>query len=256
MTLATISPSRYLDVLRGDIARIAAVAPAALPAPVAGCPGWTVRDVVVHTGMVFLHKAANMRAGARAEYPPAPEPEADPMPWFTHAADALVAELESRGPTAPTYTWWRPDQSVGFWYRRMAQEAAVHRVDVEAATGDPAPVPDDIAVDGVDEVLQIFLPHFGTPDDPAWSASEAGAGAGRPVSVRTGGSGWTVVMQPDGVDVTPNAASAGPVDAVVTGEPSEVLLWLWGRRPASAVHVEGDDDLLRAFRARLVVATQ
>ena len=34
-------------------------------------------------------------------------------------------------------------------------------------------------------------------------------------------------------------------DAVVSGEPSELLLWLWGRRPDSAVSQEGDTALLR-----------
>jgi len=42
----------------------------------------------------------------------------------------------------------------------------------------------------------------------------------------------------------------------VSGEPSELLLWLWGRRPDSAVTVEGDAELLAGFRARLKVVTQ
>jgi len=45
-------------------------------------------------------------------------------------------------------------------------------------------------------------------------------------------------------------------DAVVSGEPSELLLWLWGRRPDSAVQREGDEELLAAFRERLRVVTQ
>jgi hypothetical protein len=43
---------------------------------------------------------------------------------------------------------------------------------------------------------------------------------------------------------------------VVSGEPSELLLWLWGRRPDSAVQREGDHELLAAFRERLRVVTQ
>jgi hypothetical protein len=42
----------------------------------------------------------------------------------------------------------------------------------------------------------------------------------------------------------------------VSGEPSELLLWLWGRRPDSAVVLEGDGELLSGFRARLKVVTQ
>ena len=42
----------------------------------------------------------------------------------------------------------------------------------------------------------------------------------------------------------------------MSGEPSELLLWLWGRRPDSAVQLEGDTELLAGFRARLRVVTQ
>ena len=43
---------------------------------------------------------------------------------------------------------------------------------------------------------------------------------------------------------------------MVSGEPSELLLWLWGRRPDTAVTREGDGDLLTGFRERLKVVTQ
>jgi hypothetical protein len=48
----------------------------------------------------------------------------------------------------------------------------------------------------------------------------------------------------------------GRADATVTGEPSELLLWLWGRRPESAVYVEGDESAVRGLRTRLAAATQ
>ena len=39
----------------------------------------------------------------------------------------------------------------------MALEAAVHRYDAELAHRDPTPVADDLAVDGIDEVLRVML---------------------------------------------------------------------------------------------------
>ena len=42
----------------------------------------------------------------------------------------------------------------------------------------------------------------------------------------------------------------------MSGEASELYLWLWGRRPDSAVQLEGDADLLAGLRARLHVVTQ
>ena len=34
----------------------------------------------------------------------------------------LSQEFASREPGAPSYTWFEPDPTVGFWIRRMAQE--------------------------------------------------------------------------------------------------------------------------------------
>ncbi len=252
----TLAPGRYLEVLRQDVERMATAAAGDLTAPVPACPGWTVRNALLHTGMVYLHKVATMRASRAVEYPPAPEPEGDLVPWFNDAARALLAELESRGPDAPSHTWWPGDRTVGFWYRRMAQETAVHRVDVESASGDPAPVPDDVAVDGVDEVLRRFLRLWGsTVEESAGGDVDLSAGADRPISVRTGGRAWRVVLHPDRVDADA-APVEGPADAVVTGEPSEVLLWLWGRRPTTAVRIAGDADLAGVLRARLALATE
>ena len=45
------------------------------------------------------------------------------------------------------------DQTVGFWYRRMALETVVHRVDVETGFGVPRAVNAELAVDGIDEVV-------------------------------------------------------------------------------------------------------
>jgi hypothetical protein len=52
------------------------------------------------------------------------------------------------------------------------------------------------------------------------------------------------------------ADGPAPADATVSGEPSEVLLWLWGRRPDSAVRVEGAPAVLAGFRERLTLVMQ
>lgn len=257
-TLPAPDANRYLECLRSDAHRLAQAAAGHLDDDVPRCPGWRVRDVLEHTGNVYLHKVANMRTAGPAEFPATATPDDDPVAWFLGAQETLVTELVSRGPTAPSYTWFPGDQTVGFWFRRMAHETAVHRVDVEAAAGEVSPVEDDLAVDGVDEVLLRFLPSDewrGLPVEQ-WQGLAPEAGAGRPIAVRTGGRAWRVVMQPDGVEVAVDAAASGSADAVVTGEPSEVLLWLWGRRPDSAVHVEGDQGLVRTLRARLAIATE
>ena len=122
----------------------------------------------------------------------------------------------------------------------------MHRVDVESGLDVVTPVDGDLAVDGIDEVLDLFLRYQNEDVGPD------GPGRGT-VAVRTGEHIWRSTLTADEalLDRQP-----GPADAVVSGEPSELLLWLWGRRPDSVVTREGDQDLLVAFRERLRVVTQ
>ena len=51
--------------------------------------------------------------------------------------------------------------------RRMAQEAAVHTWDAVGATGDREPIDADLAVDGIDEYIDLFMPVWlRQPVDP------------------------------------------------------------------------------------------
>ena len=115
----------------------------------------------MHTGEVYSHKVACMRLPEGPQndddWNHGPGRGQDPLGWFQERFDELTTELTARGADASAYTWYDPDQTVGFWFRRMAQETAVHRVDVESAFDAVTPVSDDLAVDGIDEVLDLFL---------------------------------------------------------------------------------------------------
>jgi hypothetical protein len=71
--------------------------------------------------------------------------------------------------------------------------------------------------------------------------------------VSTGDHSWHLDMKPDTVDVN---EGGGDADATVTGEPSDLLLWLWGRAPDSAVTTTGDEGAVRRLRERLARTTQ
>ena len=84
----------------------------------------------------------------------------EPLELLDRAYGELVAELTTRDPGAPGGTWYPPDPTVGFWFRRMAQESVIHRIDAELGAGAAiAPVPADLAVDGVDELLKVFVAY-------------------------------------------------------------------------------------------------
>jgi hypothetical protein len=48
----------------------------------------------------------------------------------------------------------------------------------------------------------------------------------------------------------------GEPEVRITGEPSNLLLWLWGRAPESAIQVAGDPAVAHRLRHRLALATQ
>ena len=245
-----MTPDTYLTRLKSDSTRLAEMAAHDLDAEVPPCPGWTVRDVVEHTGAVYSHKVACMRRPEGPEHVDdwnhAPGDGEDLLGWFQERYDELVTELTSRGPEASSYTWYDPDQTVGFWFRRMAQETAVHRVDVESAFDAVTSVEHDLAVDGIDEVLDLFLVYQADDVGPD------GPGSGT-VAVRTGEHIWRLTLSADDIAMS---REPGAADAVVSGEPSELLLWLWGRRPDSAVSIQGDPVALASMRELLAYGTQ
>jgi hypothetical protein len=128
----------------------------------------------------------------------------------------------------------------------MAHETAVHRTDAELAVGTPAPLDDELAVDGVDEVLLLMLAGD-------WSDDPDDAATGQRVAISAGGRTWRVTLEKGSVSVTEDGGTA---DATLGGEPSDALLWLWGRAPDDRVMRSGDDDAIRLLRSRLVLATQ
>jgi uncharacterized protein (TIGR03083 family) len=235
-----------------DEARLREMAGRGLDAPVPSCPGWTVADLIRHVAEVYLHKVACIRTGARPD-PWQPDLSGDPLALLDRSYAALVEELD-RDPSSFAYTWYEPDQTVGFWVRRMAQETVIHRVDGELAAGEPVtPIPADLAIDGIDEVLHLFL-AYDTVKYPAEFGPALAGSDGRTVLVTAGEESWSVRPTPDGVQIS--AAGADESAARVEGDPQGVLLWLWRRADANAVKIDGDPGLIDRLLELLKGATQ
>jgi len=217
----------------------AALAAADPDVRVPSCPEWTAADLADHVAHVYQHKAEAMRQGAM----PDPWPPAEP-PTLAGAYAAMMAEFATREPEEATATWYEPEQTVLFWIRRMALETAMHRVDAELVAGGPVtPVAPDLAAEGIDEVLRMFLP-YGVEVWPEDYESVLTAADPRPVLVATGGRGWLVAPAESEIAVTevgPDASAA----ATVTGEPGEVYRWLWNR--GGSARFGGDESLAAAL---------
>ncbi len=237
----------YLDHVGADADRVADLAPANLTRPVPACPGWNVREVVSHLAEVYEHKIACTERGRQPDpWPPAWPADRDPVEWMADARGRLLELLRARGPEAASYTWFPADQSVGFWGRRMAHETVVHRVDVEQAVAQPSRVDPSLAVDGIDEVLQVCLAGD-------WSDEPFERPLDEAVGVRAASGWWRVDQHQQRVEVS---SRPGAVEGQVSGDPAEVMLWLWGRAPDTAVEMTGDRAVIQRLRDRLKLATQ
>lgn len=242
----TLEPDRYRALIAADTARLLALAEPALDAAVPACPDWTVSDVVDHLAMVYAHKARLMADG---EFPRPWPPEdlrgREPLGFLRESEEQLFAEFDRHDPDEQTATFGA-DTTIAFWLRRMALEVAVHRVDVEQAVAASSAVPRDLAVDGVDEVLRVML--GGPWWDGDWTTEHP---VDARVAVACEGRRWVCALATREAVVT---SGDEPADATVSGEPEEMFLWLWGRRPDTAVTVSGPVEVASEFRSRVAEA--
>ena len=238
----TLTLEQYLTALRSDGAALANAARMNLDADVTSCPGWTMRDLVIHTADVYKHKneiVKDLLTGPHNEAPDKP-PEDDEklVEWFEGWLDELAGTLDASDPSARAWNWSDGEQVVSFWHRRMAQETAVHRWDAQNAVGDPAPVAPDLAADGIDEILYAFM------------EGERSVGPDRSVHVHctdpeleTGGE-WYVAMTDGKAPVSREHAKG---DCALRGPASDLLLALWGRLPLDNVELLGDRGAAEAL---------
>lgn len=230
---------RYMELLRSDGDELLDAARSDLDRQVPACPEWTARELVVHMGGVhrFWGDIAARRladpSDARAEQ--APDDDAGIMSWYGDGLERLVDILSGADPSEPVWSW-STRKEIGFIQRRMPQETAVHRWDAQDGAGDAEPIDAELAVDGVDEWLEVF----GAAQD------RRPEGAGETLHLhRTDGEGeWLVRVHPDGIDVTRGHEKG---DVALRGSSSDLLLVLWRRLPLDRIEVLGDRVVAERF---------
>jgi uncharacterized protein (TIGR03083 family) len=225
----------------------AAVAGAALTEEVPPCPGWTLRDLVAHLGGVYRLQRDRVVRGvtttpARAR--PQPPEGADLLSWWDEAFAELVHTLETIDPEMPAWNWTVQPQKAIFWHRRMAHETAIHRWDAQVAVGLPEPVEQKLAVDGIDEVLDSWLPagQRKGPTDRRGVVRLEATDADNRWAVRVRGEGITLLDIDSWFDAEPDAQAAA------IGSASDLLLALYGRVPLNVLEIQGDPQLVAALR--------
>jgi uncharacterized protein (TIGR03083 family) len=248
----------YLDHIRSESRRFRDVLAACDPAArVPSCPDWDAADLLWHlTGVQrFWEQVVRTRPAPAKEdeEPDRPSAYGDLLTAFDEAHAAFVAALESADPAEPAWSW-STEQTVGFTYRRQAQECLIHRLDAELTAGTVTPLDPRLASDGVDEALDIMF--GGTPD---WGRFDPLPHHVRVDLSDTDTQVWVQLgtfsgTSPDGVDhaAEPDISvvqdPGTDPDAVVEGLAADVDAWLWRRGDDAAIHVAGDRAIYDRFR--------
>ena len=188
-------------------------------ARVPNTPAWTVAEVSTHVGWALTFWRHMMdsaptdstaRDRALADTPPFP-PQLGPDefldqvdPIFDHMAADEHAECYVSMAGGPG--------TRGLWARHALSEIGVHRMDVEAAVGEPHQITIEEARDSVNYVARYVLPSF---------RHMAGEDPGSLTVELTGANGELLDCY--------TIASANQNAAIVRGPASQMLLALWGR---------------------------
>ncbi|MHC0433779.1 maleylpyruvate isomerase family mycothiol-dependent enzyme [Streptomyces sp. O3] len=247
--------AEYLRVLEKEGQLLADNAElAGLEAAVPTCPGWRVRDLLRHTGMVHRWATAFVAEGHRSPRPGDGEPELDGaelLAWFRAGHARLVTVLQDAPADVECWTFLPAPSPLAFWARRQAHETTVHRMDSQSAlrgtdgniadgdTADGDTIDAAFAVDGIDELL------CGMHSRAKSRVRSAQPGVLR---VRATGTGtdavWTVRIS-EQTPVT-ERSDAGASDCELSGPAAQLYLALWNRAPVP--HITGDPELARLWR--------
>jgi uncharacterized protein (TIGR03083 family) len=225
----TVQVDEYLPLLRRTDRRFADAAAEAVlargwAAPVPGCPGWSLADLVWHLAEVqhFWGWVVRIRASNRAGYDaPRRRPDDELLGWLDAQSAELEAVLAGADPAERVWTW-APRQDVGFVLRRQAMEAVVHTTDVEQVLGDVRPIRADVGLDGLDEWLEVMVPGA-LPQGPPEGA--------HPVVLHAVDADAERVLFPGSRPV--------PIARLI-GTAGDLLLAVWRRVPLEVLTVDGD----------------
>jgi uncharacterized protein (TIGR03083 family) len=211
--------------------------------PVPHCPDWDAAGLVRHTGGILVWMAAIVESGqriSRRSLDPPPEDAADLARWYLGALDRTLDVLGSADDRSQTWTFSSTgDQRVGWWCRRLAVEAAIHRWDAEEAVASvggslPRPLDGQVASAGVEEFVVEFLPGLLSQD------GVHDLGGTLHLHATDGPTKWWIDLDAAGATL----AERPEMDTAIRASRSDLLLWLTNREPPDNLDVLGSHTIL------------
>ncbi|MEU0881620.1 maleylpyruvate isomerase family mycothiol-dependent enzyme [Lentzea sp. NPDC005914] len=210
-----------------------------LDAQVPTCPDWTLYDLAQHIGGGRRVWAATVAAGpdatAKAKVTATAPREREALDaWLAESTRQLLDALREAGPDRGCWVGWVNSQSprtCGAVARHQVQELAVHTYDAQVTVGDPQPLPEEVAVDGVDEFLHTCVATtYAWPHEPATLQYHL-----------TEGPSWSIRFDADGARIGP---VDGEADTSATTSASDFVLWFYGRAEPGELKLDGDPRVI------------
>jgi uncharacterized protein (TIGR03083 family) len=222
----------------------------AVDTPVPTCPGWVLRDLLLHTSGVHRWAETTVRERHTEIIPLDNAQDIEPtlpsddelVDWFRAGHAALVDTLSQAPDDLVCVTFMRTAPTPkAFWARRQAHETAVHRLDAEAAAGTTTSTGVELAADGIDELLTGFVPRNRKlrTDSPRTLRFET----------TDIGHGWVVTVSAERPQVVRADEYDGPADVTVLAEAEDLYRTLWNRQDWSRSAITGDAGLLDRWSA-------
>lgn len=243
--MTSLEPADYHALLAVERDRLAAIGADALANPVPHLEGWTTHSVIGHTAWVCRFVALGMQASA--DDPPnrasvgEPPVGAEVIDWFAEGAELMTKALAEADLDVIRPTWTGP-QPGHWWLRRITHELAIHRWDAQTAAGVAVePVDTRQSLDGIDEVLEVFVPHrmqFDTLD-----------AEGRSIHLHTTDIDHGEWMLRIGAGAIEWEREHAKGDVAARGSASDLLLLLWGRIGHDRLEIFGDAGLFDRWKA-------
>ena len=243
--------AHYVDAMLDEGERFANAAEAGpLAASIDACPGWTMRELVEHVGLVHLWAAANIAFPSSSwitvdgfddlrpywpELCSAVPADSELVEWYRSTLRHLADVIESTPADHRCLTFLPASSPIIMWARRQAFEVAVHRYDAEAARGVTSWFDPSLAADLLDELLAGFAPRM--------RSSAADRDRVIRIELDDAPSSYTITMSRFGVSTTAGTPEAD-AHLLIRGSAADVALLLWNRPAGPTVRYDGDERVL------------